>query len=384
MFTPIKAIDLQLTLDEAISQACLNLIGLASNRESLTIIGEAFGNNFSVGAVTGLLEGWSEGDFGSLPKIEIRQSNEINGAKGAFAAAINTIYLSEEYLANNIGNTSKISAVLLEEIGHWVDSQINKIDASGDEGAIFSALVRREYLSQEQLSILKLKNDFATANIDGSSIAIEQSTTYTGSNLGQGVSSLANFFSNLQNTLNNFSSNQSLALVGNNIWNNSEFKWLSSVSSSINGINALDATDLVSKLSAISGLTASNFSETADAVTFNLAANSSRASSTSLASSLALPGLGLNIGGNAGVKLNFNLGNIQVNINKISTPSVATTNTLGVGVEASLANNFSAIGKIGFLQIEAKDDQLDPNGSSIKANFIINPNGIGLTHCQKT
>jgi hypothetical protein len=39
-------------------------------------------------------------------------------------------------------NPEAIAAVLLEEIGHFVDSKINFSDAPGDEGAIFSALVR--------------------------------------------------------------------------------------------------------------------------------------------------------------------------------------------------------------------------------------------------
>jgi hypothetical protein len=37
---------------------------------------------------------------------------------------------------------STIAAVLLEEIGHFVDSKINLADTPGDEGAVFSAIVR--------------------------------------------------------------------------------------------------------------------------------------------------------------------------------------------------------------------------------------------------
>ncbi|MFM6222949.1 MAG: hypothetical protein ACKPDM_21830, partial [Dolichospermum sp.] len=50
------------------------------------------------------------------------------------------IYLSANFLATSTAEA--ISAVLLEEIGHYVDAQINQVDSAGDEGAIFAELVQ--------------------------------------------------------------------------------------------------------------------------------------------------------------------------------------------------------------------------------------------------
>ncbi len=37
--------------------------------------------------------------------------------------------------------TTPFTRVLKEEIGHYVDAQINQVDSAGDEGAIFAELV---------------------------------------------------------------------------------------------------------------------------------------------------------------------------------------------------------------------------------------------------
>ena len=78
-------------------------------------------------------------------KVELL-SNEILGEiNGAYTSSgtggEETIYLNENFLAS--ANTEQIVEVLLEEFGHSIDYKINgNNDTYGDEGAIFSALVR--------------------------------------------------------------------------------------------------------------------------------------------------------------------------------------------------------------------------------------------------
>ncbi len=64
--------------------------------------------------------------------------------------------------------------MVLEEYGHYVDAQINSVDAAGDEGDIFSGLVQGQSFTQEQLQQLKVENDRAIVTIDGEEVAIEQ------------------------------------------------------------------------------------------------------------------------------------------------------------------------------------------------------------------
>ncbi len=51
------------------------------------------------------------------------------------------IYLSREFITTHQDDIGAIAGVVLEEIGHYIDSQINQSDAIGDEGELFSNLV---------------------------------------------------------------------------------------------------------------------------------------------------------------------------------------------------------------------------------------------------
>lgn len=115
-----------------------------------------------------------------FPEIEIVSSAAIDGAQGAYAAKTNQIYLSQEFLIENQHNPDAVESVLLEELGHSFSTQINSEDAPGDEGAIFSRLVRQEAspsgerIPPETLAALKAEDDTATVNLNGETIQIEQ------------------------------------------------------------------------------------------------------------------------------------------------------------------------------------------------------------------
>ncbi len=137
---------------------------------------EVFGQNFNQEKLFSLQQEWQNSDFHQLPRIELLSSGELKGANGAFAEANNTIYLSEEYLQQNWERPEKIVEVILEEVGHFVDAQINSQDASGDEGAIFSALLRGMKLSPQEMASLKVEDDSNTITLADQNIQVEQST----------------------------------------------------------------------------------------------------------------------------------------------------------------------------------------------------------------
>lgn len=74
----------------------------------------------------------------SLP-IRVLDDASMGVAAGAFAAETNTIYLRESFV--NSGDVKSVGAVIIEELGHSIDSHVNQVEAPGDEGAIFSLLV---------------------------------------------------------------------------------------------------------------------------------------------------------------------------------------------------------------------------------------------------
>lgn len=135
----------------------------------------AFGDDFDVEAAQDLADSLTDGTFQTSP-IKVVSAADINGANGAFAAETNNIYLSSEFVADNADNPLPIVSVLLEEIGHYIDSQINISDAAGDEGAIFAGVVQGKVFDAAELQGLKAEDDTATVMLDGKATVIEQSS----------------------------------------------------------------------------------------------------------------------------------------------------------------------------------------------------------------
>ena len=130
----------------------------------------AFGDEIDVDSFK---TSWQTGNV-TFPAIEIVSASTIDGANGAFSYQTGKIYLAEEFLLANQSDLGAIASVIVEEYGHYVDSQINSTDAPGDEGAIFAALVLGEELDEARLQELKEEDDSATVVIDGDKVAIEQ------------------------------------------------------------------------------------------------------------------------------------------------------------------------------------------------------------------
>ncbi len=185
---------------------------------------EIFGQNFNQEKLFSLQQEWQNSDFHQLPRIELLSSGELKGANGAFAEANNTIYLSEEYLQQNWERPEKIVEVILEEVGHFVDAQINSQDASGDEGAIFSALLRGMKLSPQEMASLKAEDDSNTITLADQNIQVEQSTqplrdwvtTIVGKIIDQIIEGVQNNIINSQATLPLIGSDK-LSVIGEKI-----------------------------------------------------------------------------------------------------------------------------------------------------------------------
>lgn len=133
--------------------------------------GQVFGNGYDTTVAETLRIQWASGDFSQLPTLETIGSEVLGNAVGAYASSTNTIYLSQDFLET--APSSQILAVILEEIGHSVDYQININDSPGDEGEIFSALVRGLTLSEEDLQALQVQNDISTILLDGQWLSVE-------------------------------------------------------------------------------------------------------------------------------------------------------------------------------------------------------------------
>ncbi|WP_019502689.1 PA14 domain-containing protein [Pseudanabaena sp. PCC 6802] len=170
-------------LREALRITVEHLAAFATSTDFPQKMGLTFGDSLLNNQLTNLHNEWLEGDYWNFPNIKILPGEQLNGAFGAFGRETNTIYLAQDYIARNAANPETISSVLLEELGHFVDSKINLNDAPGDEGAIFAALVQSGNLDNSTFQALKAKDDSATITLGEKVIQVEQATTDTGNGL---------------------------------------------------------------------------------------------------------------------------------------------------------------------------------------------------------
>ncbi|MCL2929527.1 MAG: LysM peptidoglycan-binding domain-containing protein [Trichodesmium sp. MAG_R01] len=159
---PVTGESIVQVINSAVVESLQSLRGFAANPEFEAKMDLAFGKN------------WDKEANISWPAIRVISSAEIDGANGAFAEATQTIYLSQEFLAQNLENIGEVRNVWLEEFGHSIDSQINIVDAQGDEGKIFSAVVQGKDLNEVDIEVLKSENDRAFVEIDGKTLEIEK------------------------------------------------------------------------------------------------------------------------------------------------------------------------------------------------------------------
>lgn len=122
------------------------------------IIITAFGDRVDQTQLEILQKQLLSGDFSIIPDIQILSNGELGSANGAYAADLDRIFVSSDFLAT--ASVKAVSFMLMEEIGHRIDKLLNNnLDSPGDEGEIFSLLVNGNTLSPEILSELKFQDD---------------------------------------------------------------------------------------------------------------------------------------------------------------------------------------------------------------------------------
>ena len=154
------------TLQEGLALATIKLEAFAQEPDFYDNMTLAFGEAGSNSTALDLIKDLEKGEV----RIEILSSEILDGY-GAFGN--NTIFLSENLLSDYPAHPETISKIIIEEFGHYLDSQFNSVDAMGDEGAIFAHFVNGFSLDQEQLQLLKNEDDHGTIIVDGVHIAVE-------------------------------------------------------------------------------------------------------------------------------------------------------------------------------------------------------------------
>ena len=156
----------------SVSSVYAQLISFAKLENFWSLFDTAFGSSYDFATAASFRSQWQSGNFSLFPQIEVISSDVLGRAKGAYAISTNRIYLSDPFVST--ASQQSLEAVILEEFGHFVDAQVNATDTAGDEGELFSAIVRGGG-SAAELSRIKTENDHAVVIIDGQARAIEQS-----------------------------------------------------------------------------------------------------------------------------------------------------------------------------------------------------------------
>jgi Ca2+-binding RTX toxin-like protein len=123
----------------------------------------------------GIRQQWLSGDFSLIPDIRILANGELGTANGAYAADLDEILVSADFLGRHQDDPVAVAGLLLEELGHKIDRVLNgNVDSPGDEGAIFRSLVTGQTVSDEILAGLRAKDDRSVIVLDDKAVEIEK------------------------------------------------------------------------------------------------------------------------------------------------------------------------------------------------------------------
>jgi trimeric autotransporter adhesin len=139
----------------------------------------AFGTNVGSAAIR---QQWLSGDFSLIPDIRVLVNGELGTANGAYAASLDEILVSSDFLAQHQDDVAAVAELLLEEVGHKIDAVLNgNFDSPGDEGNIFRLLATGSDVSAQVLAGLRAQDDHAVVMVDGLAVAVERQD-FTGTN----------------------------------------------------------------------------------------------------------------------------------------------------------------------------------------------------------
>ncbi|MDJ0843582.1 MAG: Calx-beta domain-containing protein, partial [Crocosphaera sp.] len=133
----------------------------------------AFGTNYDVTKITEIRTQWQNQEFSQLPEIEVISDGILGNFRGGYAANSNQIYLADSFVETD--SSEAILTVLLEEIGHFIDTEVNEVDTAGDEGELFSGLVREYDFSESELTRIQAENDLNYVWFGNNLVALETS-----------------------------------------------------------------------------------------------------------------------------------------------------------------------------------------------------------------
>ncbi|MCF3615941.1 FG-GAP-like repeat-containing protein [Planktothrix agardhii 1806] len=173
---PLKAAGI---IEEALTQVKDKLTEFIASPTFATDLQTVFGQSTNVQEARTLLDGLPVSD--ELPQITLVSAELMNGAVGGFDSLTGTVYLADSLIDANSVMTSDTEPsphlvnVIIEELGHWLDSQLNQVDTPGDEGEWLAALVQGDGLSASEIARLRSETDQVVVTLEDQTVILEAS-----------------------------------------------------------------------------------------------------------------------------------------------------------------------------------------------------------------
>ncbi|MEB3318725.1 MAG: bluetail domain-containing putative surface protein [Cyanobacteriota bacterium] len=136
------------------------------------VFADVFGSGYGKSAAHAIYAQLSRGDLSQLARVEVVSAAVLGPARAAYASTNGTIYLSDRFLVE--ASQAQLQAALLEEIGHAIDARVNASDRPGDEGELFSLLVRGITPTASERQRMQAGDDRRTIAINGVALQVEQ------------------------------------------------------------------------------------------------------------------------------------------------------------------------------------------------------------------
>ncbi len=131
------------------------LTRLAATENARAVFRAAFGNGFCDATLATILQSWRLGRFDDLPEFRLVEDSILLGHPAAYAASLHAVLLAQGWMDHPGTHPQAVLRVLLEEVGHGLDTILNEQDTPGDEGALFAALVMGDCLSVNEFAAMR-------------------------------------------------------------------------------------------------------------------------------------------------------------------------------------------------------------------------------------
>jgi Ca2+-binding RTX toxin-like protein len=139
-----------------------------------------FGRRLNWASAFRHLAAFQRADFSLLPPIRTLPSTDMPGLWGGYSRDTREIFLSAECPEESL------SAVLIEEIGHFLDQELCLEETPGEEGALFAATVLGLPISNSQREAFSSDNDLLEVSRNGQPLLVEGAKSSGGKKSGSG------------------------------------------------------------------------------------------------------------------------------------------------------------------------------------------------------